>query len=371
MARVKDSLEAQAVAQAAHAQQLVDLYVRPAGALLEVARDTTPFLVENTLPAGGLVVFAGDPGGGKSWLAYDLALALVQNRPWLGRKVVEAPARGSLRGHRVLVLNYDNPDWELGRRFRRLGLKADDPVYFHSMCSKPPPQDLPAILQLPMSFDPLMAIVDNLAPTLIVVDSMRQAHTLDEDRSADMGRVMACLKGLMSRGATVLALHHLRKRGAKDVELQTRGSGEIEASCDVLTIVTGEAAHGKISWKKVRGWLMPDESRHLSFAVSDEGDTTKVEVSDAYARLRTVMGEEALSKREIYRRLGLSQADGRALVEQAEEDGVLVPLPRKSAAEGVTYQIRVGSGYDTLAEGVVEDVPSPRRGPGRPRSPRG
>jgi RecA-family ATPase len=41
------------------------------------------WVVENHIPAGGLAVLYGAPGGGKSFVALDLALSIAAGVPWL------------------------------------------------------------------------------------------------------------------------------------------------------------------------------------------------------------------------------------------------------------------------------------------------
>ena len=78
------------------------------------------------VPSRAITLLLGPPGSGKSWLAYSLALAVARGDRWLG---IEPPARQGP----VLILNYDNPTPEMGRRFKKLGMTAADPIWFHSV----------------------------------------------------------------------------------------------------------------------------------------------------------------------------------------------------------------------------------------------
>lgn len=313
---------------------LLDIYIKDAAAVLAAARDETPFLVTNYIPQGGVVFFAGKPGAKKSWLAYDLCLAVVRNAKWLGQKVV--PGK-----HCALVLNFDNPEWELGRRFKRLGMEPEDQIFFHSICSKPPPEGLPAILQLPRAGEAVMAICDQISPSLIIVDSFRQAHTEEERSSSGMAHVMSWLKVLTGRGATVLVLHHLRKSvpGADDVDADAmRGSSEILASADCSVMVYED----RCEWKKTRGWEMDDTHRTISFAVEDDANEpyTYVRKVNPYGALIAALTPKPLSRTEIYQALGLDKVKGKALLDRAELMGIIEAAPRKKAADPFTWRLK-------------------------------
>lgn len=313
---------------------LVDIYTKDAGSVLAAARDETPFLVQDYIPQGGVVFFAGKPGAKKSWLAYDLCLAVVRNDKWLGQPVIGTK-------HTALVLNYDNPEWELGRRFKRLGMDAEDQIFFHSMSSRLPPEGLPAILQLPSTIEAIVAICDQLDPTIIVVDSLRQAHTGEEKSSSDMARVMSCLKLLTGRGATVIALHHLRKSAPGETETggdAMRGSTEILASADCSVMVHED----RCEWQKTRGWILDDARKAIPFSVEDDKNepTTYVRKSNPYGALITALAQKPLSRTEIYQALGLDKVKGKALLDRAEVLGIIEAAPRKKAADPFMWRLK-------------------------------
>ena len=314
---------------------LVDIYVEGAEAVLASARDTTPFLVQDYIPQGGVTFFAGKPGVKKSWLAYDMCIGVVRSETWLGQDVVGDK-------HSALVLNFDNPKWELGRRFKRLGMLPEDKIFFHSICSGLPPEGLPAILQLPSAIEAIMAICDQISPSLIVVDSLRQAHTGEEKSSSDMARVMSCLKILTSRGATVLALHHLRKSAPGETDDSgdsLRGSTEILASADCSVIVHED----RCVWHKTRGWDLIDSRRALPFEVADskkEPSKTFVRSLDPYAKLRKALKAKQLSRTEIYQLLEVDRAKGKTLLDNAEVAGVIEAAPRKKATDPYVWQLK-------------------------------
>jgi hypothetical protein len=283
-----------------------DHYLVDAAALLEMAKDKPDFLIPDLIPSHSVLMMAGKPGTKKSWVAYSLLLALVQDKPWF-----DVRPEPSKRRRRALVLNFDNPASELGRRFKRLGLRADDHIHFHSVGLELPPRNMPALLQLPLCIEPVTAVVYALQPDLVLIDSLRQAHTGDESSSDDMGRIMSCMRQLTHWGASVLLLHHTRKGpadGEDDDIDSTRGSGAISAGLDGLIIVKDD----QLRWKKTRLWEPAVSTRR--FAVNDYGDETRVETPDAVAAkvltaIRIEGGDVGVSRDDLCEVLGMTKLE--------------------------------------------------------------
>jgi RecA-family ATPase len=265
---------------------LASAFFEPAWLLARAALKQD-FLIEGAIPRRAVTLLAGAPGEKKSWLGYAAAMAVARGEPWLD---FDAPAPG-----RVLVANYDNPTSELGRRFLRMGTQANDSAFraikvpgcddaivlrpqgliFHTQDDS---RSTDGMLRLP---DPravatLHAINSRLRPAMILIDSLRQSHTADENSSQEMALVMAALKGLTQYGAAVVVIHHSKKPNAKGDDMgglmTMRGSGEIAGSADAAIVVADNVA----TWVKHRGWEIPFGEAAREFVVEDEGDLTRV-----------------------------------------------------------------------------------------------
>lgn len=243
------------------------------GKVLKLASLEQSFLVHSAIPARAVTFVVGTPGARKSWIAYDLALAVSRGRPWLG-------LASTKQGLRTLILNYDNPTVELARRFLRLGATPDDNIYCHTMTGDGD------MLKLPERGKELLAIVNAVMPNLIVVDSLRQCHTGDESSSRDMAAVMGAMRAFTACGAAVVILHHTRKAptdpGAMTQAMEAmRGSTEIAASADAIIAIALEADDdgelvSQATWIKTRGWAMKKGEESIRFMVEDNGNTTIV-----------------------------------------------------------------------------------------------
>ena len=276
---------------------------------IEVAGDPHNFL------ANDFVVH----NSAKSWLAYDLACAVVQQRPFLDFGVPTAGPRPS-----AFILNYDNPQAEAARRFLRLGLREEDELYVHSFGAHQPPEPYPSVLQLPDAFDPLEAMAYSKRPAVIVIDSLRQAHTGDESSSQEMAKVIGQVKRLAMLGAAVVVVHHTRKNDGA-----MRGSTEIEASADSITDIEKENEEvSLISWRKTRGWQMIEPT--LSIRLIDEGDRTYVRGGLSLSSLLTQDGP--LGRAEIGKALSLRQEAAKKLIDRALEKGLVEEIRNQAGA---------------------------------------
>lgn len=225
------------------------------------------FLIEGAIPSSAVTMIAGAPGEKKSWLAYAAALSVARGEPWLN---FPAPSPG-----RVVVANYDNPTRELARRFLRLGLRDSDEgqIYFHT---RDDAASSDYMLRLPEHSAKLISLVSRIRPRMVLIDSLRQCHTADENSSKEMADVMSTLKALTADGCAVVVIHHTKKPSARDdgmsALLSMRGSGEIAGSIDAAIVAANDVA----LWAKHRGWEIADLDASVEFAVKDIGDRTFV-----------------------------------------------------------------------------------------------
>lgn len=310
-----------------NAEYYLRLYFEDMETLLEKAKLHTDFVIDQALPEQGIGIIAGRPESRKSWLAYDAAIAVARGRPWLG---FDVPQKGP-----AMILNFDNPPQELRRRLLRMGVKPNDRIICHSPAAHLPiAKRLPAALHLPMAMQLLMRLIDHVQPRIVVVDSYRQSHTLEEHSSADMAFVMSCFKQLTWNECAVLIVHHLRKRpadkkkgGDDDDEEPLRGSVEIEASADSIMLTEP----GLLKLHKTRGWRPTKLAE--TFIVEDYNNDTRTRILAKYtmAALVSVLEKGPLTRKEIRKQLGLEQSASRALVDKAIEDGIVREAKRSDA----------------------------------------
>ena len=140
------------------------------------------WVVEGMIPSSGVVLWAGESGSFKTWLALLLAKAVQEGTEFLGRKTVRRP---------VLYLDRENPLQLVHERCSMLGMHPSEALRIWGgwQLDQPPMIGDPRLLELARTIKPL-----------IVVDSFIRFHAADENSATEMGRIMAEVRALANAG---------------------------------------------------------------------------------------------------------------------------------------------------------------------------
>ncbi|MDR0837022.1 MAG: AAA family ATPase [Propionibacteriaceae bacterium] len=190
------------------------------------------YMVPGLIPEG-LLVLAGAPKIGKSWMVLDLALAVARGGRALGSIDVEQRP--------VLYLALEDGDRRLQDRCWKLLEGAPIPAAFQYLLSVPQ-IEAGSVINGWLTEQPRgLVIVDTLAK---VRPSARQGEK-EYDRDYRYGTY---LQGILSHhsGATVLLVHHTRKTdGGADWMNETLGSQGINGSVDATLILSRRRNDGQ------------------------------------------------------------------------------------------------------------------------------
>jgi len=184
------------------------------------------WLWQNWIPRGFLTMLAGDPGMGKSAVALRLAQSLIEQDKWPDGSPVDevgmvlwcdTEASQAILSHRIKAWNLRFPEYIL--------MPGNDPL-----------QEMR--IDDPGAFDQLEMMIDHEGITLVVIDSLRGSHRMDEN-SSDLVNVLSRLAGIArNANIAILVVHHLRKKSvmeSSDVTMdRIRGSSAISAMCRVI-----------------------------------------------------------------------------------------------------------------------------------------
>ncbi len=182
------------------------------------------WLVNGLIEQNSLTQIYSDWGIGKSWVALDLADSISKGRKFMN----EFPCKRS----KVLYLDYENGEFEIGRRHMRLtrepGEHLDisfEPIHFDDFIDKGN--------QEAFGFTEILKAEGY---EVIIIDTFRDSFTGDENSSSDIGKVNRALKKLKDMGLSVIVLHHTIKSDPRT----SRGSSAINAKFDNIFSLTDE-----------------------------------------------------------------------------------------------------------------------------------
>lgn len=212
----------------------------PGPAYVQLPRAPETWLIEDLLPTGGAMNLYGKPKGGKSYLALQMAVAISTNAPEvLGFKV---------RSHGpVCYLQIDTPRGLFATKYiDRISAHYDTSNVF-----------IADSLITPYPFNILgeggIWLRNNLAelitpPVLLIIDTLRELHSGDENDSSVMRNVMVAISAAcraVSPPPALILLSHARKSDPKapddagDLMSSNRGSNYISGRMDsILQIAT-------------------------------------------------------------------------------------------------------------------------------------
>lgn len=169
------------------------------------------WFVDELIPHRQVTMLGGDGGTGKSLLALQLAVAGATARPWIGRQI-EKPGR-------VVFVSAEDGEDELHRRLadiasaESLSLSQLGNLTYRSLAGEDAllarlDRQSNVLVQTPL-FAELDAWIAENAPRLVVLDTLADLHSGEENNRAHARQFVGFLRGLAIRHAcTVLLLSH-------------------------------------------------------------------------------------------------------------------------------------------------------------------
>lgn len=204
-----------------------------------------PFITERTI-----IVIAGEPASGKSWMGLDLSMSLSMGKSWLGYETSQGA-----------VLYLDQESGKFADRFK-MSLKSHD--VNNSL-------NMPLIIVPPIGIDlfddqnkwdeMIEEMIIKYKFKLVVIDSLSAViGEADENSSGHMTIIFSKLRRIVNRTACCfIILHHLNRQGS------SRGSGAIRAACDIHAVLSQKKGVIKIKTDKNRHGLPWEITARMSF----------------------------------------------------------------------------------------------------------
>lgn len=204
----------------------------------------TTWLVQDLIPTSGIVNLFSAPKVGKSYWCLDLARAISQGEhSWLGHII---PSQ-----ERVLYIQLDTPRslWiDRIQKLRETGIdfttnEATEEVpntcdYFHVADMEQVPYPFNVCEAETQTW--LKTMVATLKPALIIIDTLREIHDMDEDKATPMKVVMSHIMAATTppegqQRPALLIISHSRKESPKfdgGLMQEGRGANYIAGRCD-------------------------------------------------------------------------------------------------------------------------------------------
>lgn len=184
-----------------------------------------------------------------------MAVAVASGRTFLGMQCKKA---------NVLYLDFENPGFVVQGRLNKM---TDAPLPNLRVWGKWLKPSAP-----PIGHETLNRIVAQSQPLLLILDPLRDAHSMDENDSGEMKSVMDWLRSYTSLGAAVVIVHHVARYEGS----MSRGSTAIYDAMDVALLQQKAVQTGIVSLKTSKHrW---DETRTISVKV--DFHTGRCEVID-------------------------------------------------------------------------------------------
>lgn len=177
-------------------------------------------------------LIAGNPGVGKTWLALNMLISVASGLPCLGKYPV--------RKSPVLLCEEESSILNLSRRAhvlaRGAGLKDSDLSNFYHLTRQ--------FIKIPTHERELIAFMKLRGIKLVVFDSLRRFHGVDENSSEKMQPILDSFARInIETSASVVLIHHLSKqqdKSKKGVFERLRGTSDLWAWRDSLLGLEGE-----------------------------------------------------------------------------------------------------------------------------------
>lgn len=204
-----------------------------------------PFLISPLLPVGGAMLLYGDPKIGKSYAALQLAVALVEGRAdWLGFAVsagTPAPFSGPWK---VVYVQLDTPRSLWQERLKDLKASGEKIERIH-FADRETLGTWPFDILKKEHFDILRSEIDRIGPDVVIIDTLKESHQLDENASTEQQKVISALVAATQPAALIL-VHHARKPSSdrpNDLIHGSRGSGYLTGRMDAIISFSKKSMH--------------------------------------------------------------------------------------------------------------------------------
>lgn len=211
-----------------------------ADSYLALPRDPQPWVIKDLIVAGGLTNIYGAPKNGKSFAAMGMAIAISSGQTdWLGFPI--------LKHGPVAYLQIDTPRGEWADRFTKAQASGLD-ISGVLVCDMLMTPQYPVNMLDSGQVEALREGLRDLNPVLIVIDTIREAHSGDENDSTVLRNVVtniiSAVRSVTGTPALMFVSHSRKltdntKMHGDGIMSGNRGSSYLAGRMDVVIQMLG------------------------------------------------------------------------------------------------------------------------------------
>jgi DNA-binding transcriptional ArsR family regulator/phage tail protein X len=183
---------------------------------LDESRDV-PYLIEDLIAPGDLVIIWGDAKAGKTFVTLDLLASMALGKPFIGKPT-----------NRPVKVVYATAEGRRGIKHRIRGLTKQHGVTLEELNDR-----LRICLDLPNlhtgeGVEAFFAECRAFGADVVVLDTFARASLgMDENAAKDMNPALAALDPYLKEGMTVILPHHANKAGDLRGSTGMHGAGDL------------------------------------------------------------------------------------------------------------------------------------------------
>ena len=267
----------------------------------------TEWVVEQLIPAEGIVVISGLPSAYKTWLILELAVRVAKGNLLFDKFITSRTTS--------LIVDEETGERWIQQRLLKLLDDFDLPVYLLAKRGFKLTRE---------SVKRLIALAKNKEVGLIIFDSFLRVHTArDENDAVQMAEVFNLLHKFTNEGIAVVLTHHHRKQGiirSPNPSQDMRGSSDILAAVDCHLAIERKENFLIVRQTKLRQGeeaksfrlSVVNEKNKFRFEYLGEVDESQTKKTDFKGAIKDILEREnkPMYKKELYEILKSSKVEG-------------------------------------------------------------
>jgi len=269
-----------------------------------------PWLFDGFLLSHSLTMVSGEPFAGKTMFLMALLASLDCGEPLFGA-FAPAPYQS------VLFMGQDAPTWDYLGQYQKIARGMGLEVFKHPSAGFLLNTGMD--LGNPSTISIIERGIDLYGFNVLVLDTLLEFHSMEENSNTEMKRIMGVLKHLRDKhGVSILFTTHLGKSNdGRSANYRARGAVNISGSVDQHVVISPHSEGGfRFKIPKGRGGDKKKEAAYALFhpSVINGEPALRIEYGESPYKARQALVEQLLTsgpapRKEIYLALARAHPD--------------------------------------------------------------